>query len=52
LTWHTHETLAGILPVVKPGKRCIDQLLALLRDASNGEPGEDDIAAIALTKGA
>jgi sigma-B regulation protein RsbU (phosphoserine phosphatase) len=47
----THETLAHILPVLKPDKPFIGQLLPLLRDTSNGDPGEDDIAAIALTKG-
>ena len=47
----THETLAHLLPTVKPGSQIIDRLLALLRDASNGDPEEDDIAAIALTKG-
>jgi sigma-B regulation protein RsbU (phosphoserine phosphatase) len=46
----THETLAQHLQEVKPGRQSIDQLLSLLRDASNGDPGEDDIAAIALTK--
>jgi sigma-B regulation protein RsbU (phosphoserine phosphatase) len=46
----THETLAQHLSTVQPGKSFIDPLLTLLRDASNGDPGEDDIAAIALIK--
>jgi serine phosphatase RsbU (regulator of sigma subunit) len=47
----THETLAQILPAASPGNQFIDQVLTRLREASNGDPGEDDIAAIALTKG-
>ncbi|HEY3898715.1 MAG TPA: SpoIIE family protein phosphatase [Chthoniobacter sp.] len=47
----THETLAQILPAAAPGNQFIDQVLTRLREASNGDPGEDDIAAIALTKG-
>ena len=47
----THETLVRLLPAVPFGKPVIDQLLSQLRETSNGDPGEDDIAAIALTKG-
>ena len=43
------ETLAELLPGIAPGEGFFD-LRAALCAASNGEPCDDDIAAIALTK--
>jgi sigma-B regulation protein RsbU (phosphoserine phosphatase) len=48
----SHEVLGGVLAGIRPGEAFLKRLLAALHDLSNGEPGEDDIAAIALLKGA
>ena len=46
----THENLRETLRGIRPGAAFFDRLLTVLRDHSNGEPCEDDIAAIALRR--
>jgi sigma-B regulation protein RsbU (phosphoserine phosphatase) len=50
-TRFTHETLAELLPGIEPGEGFFDRLRTALCDASDAEPCDDDIAAIALLKG-
>jgi hypothetical protein len=46
----THRALAALLPKVKPGGEFLERLLARLVESASGEPADDDIAAVALTK--
>jgi phosphoserine phosphatase RsbU/P len=46
----TPKALEHALPDVEPGEAFIDRLFSLLQQGANGEPAEDDIAAVALTK--
>lgn len=47
----TPAALEHMLPRVEPGEEFIERLLFVLERGSNGEHAEDDIAAVALTKG-
>ena len=47
----THENLREAVRRVQPGVVFFDRLLTTLRDESNGEPCNDDIAAIVLQRG-
>ncbi|HSI16054.1 MAG TPA: SpoIIE family protein phosphatase [Chthoniobacter sp.] len=46
----THENLREAVRMVPPGVAFFDRLLTSLRDESNGEPCNDDIAAIVLQR--
>jgi len=46
------EALTGALRATPPGEDLLKRLLNHLQGCSNGEPGDDDIAAIALQKSA
>ena len=46
----THKAVQTVLPAIGPGAAFFDRMLAGLRGPSNGEPAEDDIAALVLEK--
>ncbi|MEP6671511.1 MAG: SpoIIE family protein phosphatase [Chthoniobacter sp.] len=46
----THENLRETLRAVTPGVAFFDRILSSLQDGTNGEPCDDDIAAIALQR--
>jgi hypothetical protein len=46
----THRALEALLPKIEPSEEFLTRLLARLNEDANGEPVDDDIAAVALTK--